>query len=331
MITLKKTPGKPFLVLNLSDPQLGDGEWTEGHRNRRILETTVKTLIERVKPDLITVSGDLSWAGNDYAYDMLADFLDTFAIPWAPVWGNHDNQGGPEYIDSVADRYLTHKYCVYEKGDPTIGNGNYVIAVEENGCVVSGILMIDSHDRDPYTDADGNEQLAWARLTEPQMTWYKEQIAALRAMGCGDTSIIMHIPFYAYNNAYRAAYAKSDEESRKQLTPETAVPGADCWNPGYEDSLGVQYEGIGSYVTDDGVFEIIRDTGSTRHVIVGHDHINNWMINYQGVKLVFSLKAGAGCYWTPVLNGGTVLQIGSDGAECVYHEFVDVSDILAEG
>ena len=93
----------------------------------------------------------------------------------------------------------------------------------------------------------------------------------------------------------------------------------------------MQYEGIGSYGVDDGVFEIIRDSGSTKHVIVGHDHVNNWMINYQGVKLVFSLKAGAGCYWTPVLNGGTVLQIGSDGAECVYHEFVDVSDILAEG
>ena len=251
MFTMKKTPGKPFLVLNLSDPQLGDGEWAEGHKNRRILEKTVREVVERVKPDLITVSGDLSWAGSDHAYDMLADFLDTFEIPWAPVWGNHDNQNGAEYIDSVADRYLTHKYCMYEKGDPAIGNGNYVIAVEEEGKVVSAVLMIDSHDRAPFTAADGSEQISWARLTEPQMEWYKEQIAALREIGCDDTSIIMHIPFYAYNRAYRAAYAKSDEESRKQLTPETAIPGADCWNPGYEDSLGVQYEGIGSYGVDE--------------------------------------------------------------------------------
>ena len=27
MITLKKTPGKDFLILNISDPQLGNGEW----------------------------------------------------------------------------------------------------------------------------------------------------------------------------------------------------------------------------------------------------------------------------------------------------------------
>ena len=330
MFTLKKTPEKPFLVLNLSDPQLGDGEWAEGHKNRRILEHTVRTLVDRVKPDLITVSGDLSWAGSDHAYDMLADFLDSFEIPWAPVWGNHDNQNGPEYIDTVADRYLTHKYCIYEKGDPSIGNGNYVIANEEEGRIVSAVLMIDSHDRAPFTDADGNEQIAWARLTEPQMEWYKDQIAALRKMGCDDTSIIMHIPFYAYNAAAQAAYKNYDEAARKTWKPETAVPGADCWNPGYEDALGVQYEGIGSYGIDDGVFEIVRDLGSTKHVIVGHDHVNNWIINYEGVKLVFSLKAGAGCYWTPVLNGGTVLKIGSAGVDGVHHEFVDVSALVAE-
>lgn len=331
MITLQKTPGKPFLVLNLSDPQLGDGEWAEGHRNRQILETTVKTLIERVKPDLITVSGDLSWAGSDHAYDMLADFLDSFAIPWAPVWGNHDNQDGAAYIDTVANRYLGHPYCVYEKGDPSIGNGNYVIGIGEDGKLVSAILMMDSHDRDPYTDADGNEQMAWARLTAPQMDWYRAQINVLQEVGCNDTSIIMHIPFYAYNCAAQAAYKNYDEEARKTLTPAAAIPGADCWNPGYEDSVGVQYEGIGSYALDDGVFETVRDLGSTKHVIVGHDHVNNWMINYQGVKLVFSMKAGAGCYWTPVLNGGTVLQIGATGVERVYHEYVDVSDILANG
>ena len=59
MFTLQKNENKDFLVLNLSDPQLGDGEWDEGHRNYKILTGTVKSLIERVHPDLITISGDL--------------------------------------------------------------------------------------------------------------------------------------------------------------------------------------------------------------------------------------------------------------------------------
>lgn len=331
MFTLKKTPGKDFLVLNLTDPQLGDGEWEEGHRNRRILETTVRELVARVKPDLITISGDLSWAGHHHAYDMFADFMDSFEIPWAPVWGNHDNQDGAETVNAVADRYLTHKYCIYEKGDPAIGNGNYVIGIEEDGRIVSAVIMIDSHDSEQYVDADGNSHDYWARLTAPQMDWYREQITALSAMGCKDSTIVMHIPFYAYKYASAAAYADNTAEGMQKLTPADAVPGAACWNPGYEDSIGVQYESIGSFGEDEGIFEIVRDLGMTKHVVVGHDHVNNWMIRYQGINLIYGLKAGAGCYWNPILNGGTVLAVGEDGVYKAYHEFVDVADIVAEG
>jgi hypothetical protein len=83
-------------------------------------------LIERTSQNPITLSGDIAWVGNDYAYDMIASLLEIYKIPWAPVWGNHDNQGGAEYMDKIATRYMTNPYCVYEKGDAAIGNGNYV-------------------------------------------------------------------------------------------------------------------------------------------------------------------------------------------------------------
>ena len=183
MFTLQKKKDKDFIVLNLSDPQLGDGEWDKNHRNYKILTETVKELVDRVHPDLITVSGDLSWAGNDAAYDSLADFLDSFQIPWAPVWGNHDNQGGAAYMDSVADRYLTHPYCLYEKGDPAIGNGNYIIKIEEDGKPAEAIIMMDSHDRDPWKDEKGEETRVWAKLIPEQLDWYREHIGLLSAEG----------------------------------------------------------------------------------------------------------------------------------------------------
>ena len=58
MFTLKKIPDRDFLVLNISDPQLGDNEWEEGSKEKSILEYTVKTLVEKTSPDLITVSGE---------------------------------------------------------------------------------------------------------------------------------------------------------------------------------------------------------------------------------------------------------------------------------
>ena len=206
MFTLKKSPDRDFLILNLTDTQLGNEEWDKNHKNFKILTTTIRTLIERERPDLITVSGDLAWAGCTHAYTMLADFLDSFKIPWAPVWGNHDNQNGPESVDAVADMFLAHEYCVYEKGDPALGNGNYVIAVEEDGMAVEGVIMMDSHDRMPYTKEDGTVESEWAKLIPEQLDWYRAQIAELEARGCKDSTMIMHIPIYAYREAWAAAF-----------------------------------------------------------------------------------------------------------------------------
>ena len=325
MFTLQKNENKDFLVLNLSDPQLSDGEWDEGHRNYKILTGTVKSLIERVHPDLITISGDLSWAGNEIAYEKLAAFLDSFRIPWAPVWGNHDNQDGPDFINKMADNFLKHPYCLYEKGDPAIGNGNYIIKIEENGRPVEAIVMIDAHDRDPWKDEKGEDTWAWAKLIPAQLDWYREQITMLKAEGYSDTTMILHIPIYAYWEAWNAAIKPGVEFEK--LTVADSLTG-DCWNEGYKDSFGVRREGICSYPADEGAFAVIKELDSTHHIVCGHDHVNNFVISHKGVKFIYSLKAGAGCYWDPDLSGGTVLRITSDGVADVHHEYVDPAPFM---
>ena len=58
-------------------------------------------------------------------------------------------------------------------------------------------------------------------------------------------------------------------------------------------------------------------------MLCGHDHTNNFVVPWHGVKLAYALKMGAGCYWKPELSGGTVIKIGSDGVKELYHEYVD--------
>lgn len=325
MIILNKTPHKDFLVLNLSDPQLGNDEWDVHHPHCRIFTESTKAIVDKIHPDLITVTGDLSWAGNDLAYDAIADFLDSLMIPWAPVWGNHDNQGGGAYIDSVVERYLKHPYCRYEKGDPALGNGNYVIGIREGDTLVEGLILMDSHDRVPYHTPDHDDGKVWAKLIPEQLIWYQEQVKMLQSQGCQDSTLFMHIPIYAYQDAWQAAF-------RAELDPTGIDPQAtkDCWNPGYENSFGVRYEGICSYPEDEGAFAVIQPLGHTHHIVSGHDHVNNFVIPYGGVKFVYSLKAGAGCYWNPKLNGGTVLRITENGVADVWHEFVDPTAYMGE-
>ena len=325
MKTFIKQPNKDFKILNLTDTQLSDEEWGEGHGHRAILEYTVQELVKRVQPDLITISGDLSWAGHDHAYGMLAQFIDSFGIPWAPVWGNHDNQEGAEYIDSLATRYMTYPSCIYEKGDPALGNGNYVISIEENGVPVEAVVMMDTHDRAPYTGEDGETSLEWARLLPEQAEWLKAELGALKARGCKDATLVMHIPIYAYRLASAAAYKSGIDP--KSITPEMA-DGTECWNEGYTDSLGVQYESIGSYPEDDGMLAAFKEIGIIKHLVAGHEHINNFMISYEGIRMIYALKIGAGCYWNPILNGGTVITVTENGVSDVHHEYVSVEHLI---
>ena len=144
-------------------------------------------------------------------------------------------------------------------------------------------------------------------------------------MGCASATVIMHIPPFVYSQASKAAYKAGITLS--EVTLEEA-DGDGVWNADYEQSSGVQYEGIACYPEEDGVFEAVLSAGVTKRILVGHDHVNNFIITYQGIQLIYALKAGAGCYWNPKLNGGTVLKINGGGAYEVKHEYVDISDLL---
>ncbi len=326
MITFQKNPNKDFVILNISDPQLGAPEWEEGHVNRKILEHTLSELVNRANPDLITVSGDLAWAGQDHAYAMFGALMESFQTPWAIVWGNHDNQNGAEFIEKIVNRYLELPHFVYEKGNPAFGNGNYVIGIEENGKLVESIFMLDSHDKLAHVAEDGTVNQAWSKVYPEQVSWLREQSNAIKSQGCKDGILILHIPIYAYKLASKAAY-EQEGDAHADITLEDSYKGVG-WRKGYENSVGVQFEGISCYPEEDGVFDAIKDVGLIKHVIAGHDHVNNWIINHEGVKLIFALKAGPGCYWNPVLNGGTVLKVNQNGVFDAYHEYVDISAFL---
>ena len=91
-----------FTILNLTDMQLNECHYDpndpEYDNSYDIMDYTIKTLIDRVKPELITITGDLSMADQPKAYPQFADYMDQFGIPWCAVWGNHDQQDPEERI-----------------------------------------------------------------------------------------------------------------------------------------------------------------------------------------------------------------------------------------
>lgn len=308
MKTFAKDVSKDFVVLNISDPQMGDENWGEGSAHQAVLEYTVQELVNRTQPDLITITGDVAWAEHYASYENLANLLDSTSIPWAPVWGNHDHQGGVESLLKAAELLKKHPLCLLEEGDPAMGYSNYILTITEEDQPVAALFLVDSHNS---TEIEENGEKKWAydKLWPNQLQWIGDNATALKEQGYKNALMLLHIPLYCYRPAAL-----------------TVFPGNCC----AEAECGVQYEPVFSHPRDEGALDMIHNSGLITHVLAGHDHSNNFMIDYEGVRLMFAAKTGSGCYWNEKLNGGTVIRINSDGIYDAHHEFVNVSHITKD-
>ena len=321
--TLEKDPDKDFVVMNLADIQLSTAE-VYGE-NGKIAKATIAKCIKEVQPDLITLSGDNAWC--DYGYLNIIEYIDSFGIPWAATFGNHDGDNGNR-IREAFDAYLINKAenSIFKFGPEGMGYGNYIINITENGEIIHTIYMMDTHTDAEDTDAgvvnygkneDGSDKTGYDHLWANQIEWYKWCVNGVNSIAgkTVESSVIFHIPVIQYRYAMNEMCDVVYDENGGFVT---ATPKAE-----YADSAyGSIDEWICSPEGDNGFFDVCKELGSTKNMIAGHDHVNNLSLEYEGIRLSYSLKCGPGCYWDEAKNGCSTLTIGSDGHATFAHHYV---------
>ncbi len=288
--TIEKQVGEDFKILQLTDTQISTT--LEGKQ----LTEIVTTLVEENDPDLIIITGDLSqgpYNAQNIKYQI--KLFDSFEIPWAPIFGNHDAElGADKYY--LAELYNASEYCLFECGPYNIkGVGNYVINIVEDDLIIQSLYMIDSGQ---YMDSKKLFTGDYDYIGITQIEWYKwnvEQIS-INELGTYDpltdtvvpSMAFFHIPLPEFDDAY-TAWEESD----------------------YDTSIGKgdKEEDICDSPINSHFFEVIKEYNSTKYIMVGHDHVNNFEILYQGVTLKYGLKTGTGSYFTEGSTGGTLITI----------------------
>ncbi len=319
---LKKEKGEDFVILNMGDPQFIPEQWAENSSTYKSLKFTMDALVEKLDPDLITVTGDImQMPESDDEIRHFADFMESYGIPWAPVWGNHDyscgNEGGIARLKANAQVLSEYENCLFKQGPIDEASGNYIIGIREGNRLVEAIFMMDCLDMG-VCGTLGNSvtiPMLYNQETLPHLDWYKDSLEIIKSLGCTDSTLMTHIPLECYNDAIKAAYKNPECTLEESYT-------AEPWNEGYEDSFGIWQEGPTGISFDDKFFETIKETGThTKHVLVGHDHLNNFSINYEGIQLTYTMKTGSGNEYQNELRGCTVIKVGSEGVTELYHEY----------
>ncbi len=239
-------------------------------------EIQLKQLIQEVNPDLIVVGGDtVLTAWNDICTQQFCDFMEKFEIPWAPVFGNHDYEGRADKA-KIAEIYESAEHCLFKSGPAGMnGMGNYIVNLTRNSQPVYSLFLLD----------DGQFRVVDGKITDGgvnanQIAWYKWAVNGIRETS-GNA-----VPNMAFMHVAVPEYLQIED--------------------GFE--LGDRREGTYTAKVNDGFFEAFKENGGT-HMFAGHDHNNNFITEYDGVKLGYMTKSSYNCYFDFDCLGGTMLTL----------------------
>ena len=153
-----------FKILMFTDTQL----WADLSKNEECYDQ-MDALVAQTDPDLIVLPGDnLSAMASRFSINNFIRHMDSYQIPWAPTFGNHDSEIPSNSLNWQADQYMESEYCLLQKGPSNLyGCGNYVINITENGDPVYSVFTLDNGRYLEYDDGAtkeiymGYEQIAW--------------------------------------------------------------------------------------------------------------------------------------------------------------------------
>lgn len=276
-----------YKILQLADTQLD--KCTDDYLLEKF--EVLSKVINSAKPDLIVLTGDNS-AGKK-GKDVLArliPFLDSFEIPYASVFGNHDAEGGSP--KSLAAIYLKGKYSLFKEGPSSIhGVGNYQINLSQNDQVKYSFYMLDSNRYRSYTASQKkNSELGGTKydyIYPDQIAWYAYSVNKTTELNNG---VIPSLAFF-----------------------HIAIPEFRHYKDAADEDILIKQKNKGETVcngfVNTGFFAEMKKLGSTKGAFVGHDHINNYVFKYQDIILGYGLKSGETSYFDKELQGGTLITL----------------------
>ncbi len=311
---LKFNSDGKFTILQVSDAQ-------DMHIPRRAMFKMLNKIYDKVNPDLIVLTGD-NILGNHLndapignrqnvktkkgtlkrmrkALGYLLNPIEKKEIPFAFIYGNHDDKNCVTKNEQAAI-YGEYNYCVkYNLDNPDVDCDTYNIPVysSESDKIAYNIWMIDS----AGADDDGNNGFEYVK--PEAIEWYKNKSRALEDENGEPVMSLMfqHIPVPQTKDLF----VECDEKDS------AAVKARDgkFYKLDTERASGFAFEYAETTSEDFGQLDAIRERGDVCALVFGHDHLNCFTSEIEGVNIVQTPGASFRCYGNMVSRGVRVFEI----------------------
>lgn len=299
-----------FKILHLTDIHLG-GSLYSLRKDLKALHAVYKE-IEYTKPDLVVVTGDLTFPmgimsmslNNSAPVGQFAAFMRNIGIPWAFTYGNHDTESLATTSERDLDTlyrslsYKTSGNLLYPYIQPDIsGRNNQLIEIRNrDGSLMQALFLIDSN---TYTSEGFN---VYDYIHDDQVDWYAGEVARLGAQE-GHTvpsMVFFHIPLQEYRTAY-----------------ELYEQGSDAVTYFFGENGEEMIDKVCCSDYPSKLFDTMLALDSTKAVFCGHDHYNNISLEYKGIRLTYGMSidylAMPGIEHDTAQRGAELITLHADG------------------
>lgn len=303
---------RDFKILHLTDVHIGAGAFSIG-KDRKAFDA-VETLVKRVKPDLVVITGDIAYpvpfqAGtldNRREAELFVSLMDTLGVYYSVTFGNHDTESYSLYTrDDIYNVYRSSKYCLIDRAKG-VDDINYAINVKNSqGIITQTLYMLDTHS---YVEGFLDE---YDGLHQNQIDWYKGEVNRMNNLNKAidenapevKSLAFFHIPLREYETAWEE-YRANNYQNTENVTF-------------YYGKAKETDEKVCCSVPEDNFFETAVELGSTQGMFCGHDHTNFWSIEYKGIRLSYGMSIDHLAYFgienEHEQRGGTVITISNSG------------------
>lgn len=268
--------------------QFTDIHYKTGNSASKEAVSNIAAVLDAEKPDLVVITGDLVFAkGVRNALDSIAAPIVARNIPFATAFGNHDEQFDMT-PSAMYDMLRSMPGSVMpERGD--VERRDYVVEVmaSDGSCPAAVLYCIDSHGEAQDSSIGG---YAW--ITDSQIDWYRQQSKRYAQANGGKplpALAFFHIPVPEFD------YAVAD---------------------GKHVMKGKKGEAVCCPKINTGLFAAMRQGGDVSGIFCGHDHDNDYAVEYFDILLAYGRYTGANTVYNHLHpKGGRVIELKEGSRE----------------
>lgn len=321
---LKFDKNGEFKILHLCDCQ-------DNYPAHEELLAFIDTVLKTYKPDLVVLGGD-NTVGEEKTKELaVEELVKPFVeneVYFTLVFGNHDRE---QNVDNETLLKLYQKYggeyCLAYNADDSIdGIGNHYLPIySSDGTEMKfNVWMFDSGSS--IRDENG-EWLGYDSVHTNQIEWYESESKKL-VDGNGKMVNSLAFQHIIVSDVYEAMFVKSPFKLG-ELTKEfdgniySFLPKTNNFSgficefpcPGY-----INY----------GQLDAMVETGNVLGIFSGHDHINSFEVEIDGIRVINTPGATVKSYGNGFTRGARLLTIKEDDTSTFESELIRYTDLAIQ-